>query len=109
MTRKISFGKVDYYNIKKNNCEVVLEFGFREFPRQEPYFSVCGEVWNNLHTDTVRGGQCVDDLPKMFPRLARDIRYKELLDLWKKYHLKGRCNIPEEDVKRIDWLIKNGF
>ena len=54
-------------------------------------FAVCGYHING-------GGQCIDDFigkPKVYTEGWNDAKYQELIDLWKKYHLKG-CP-PESD------------
>lgn len=106
MIKKISFGKFDGYHNGKNNCLLVLEIGFREFTGQEAYFTVCGSLWNHLHTDIIRGGQCIDSLANEFPRLQKNPLYMEILDLWKKYHLKHISDIPADAVKRINDIIQ---
>ena len=106
MKKNYSFGKVDGYHIGKRNCEVVLNFGFQEFSGQEPYFSVCGELWNNLHTDIIRGGQCVDTLSEEFNSLANNKLYQEMLELWKAYHLMKKSDIPEKVLNRINEILE---
>ena len=105
MIKKISFGKVDGYHNRRKSCEVVLEFGFREFEGQEPYFTVVANLWNHLHTDIIRGGQCVDALAEEFPRLSHNRLYVEILDLWREYHLKNISSIPADKVNRINELL----
>lgn len=106
MKKDFSFGKVDGYHNGKKSCEVILSFGFQEFRGQEPYFSVCGELWNNLHTDIIQGGQCIDSLSKEYKALANNKLYAEMEALWKAYHLKKKSDIPEEVVTRINELIE---
>ena len=106
MIKKFSFGKVDGYGIGRKNCEVVLSFGFQEFSGQEPYFSVCGTLWNNLHTDCIRGGQCVDDLANEFSELRHNDKYREMQGLWTAYHLKPISQIPASAVERINEILK---
>lgn len=108
MVKDFSFGKVDGYGNGRKTCEVVLSFGFREFSGQEPYFTVCGELWNNLHTDIIRGGQCVDTLAADFPALRRNGKYMEMKHLWALYHLKPVSKIPASVVERINEILKEG-
>ena len=105
MTRKFNFGKVDGYSIGRKTCAVELEFGFREFSGQEPYFTVCANVWNNIHTDIIWGGQCVDTIAKSYRNIGRNALYKEIAELWKKYHLKKISDIPQYDVDRINEIL----
>ena len=67
------------------NCEAALTWELRD-DGGKLEFSACGEVWNHLKTDIVRGGQCVDDLAALFPRdkLAQRIR-----ETWEAWHLNG--------------------
>ncbi len=104
MTKKIKFGKVDGYNIGRRNCEVEIEFGFREFPNQEPYFTVCAGVWNNLHTDIIEGGQCIDRIGN-YKSVGRNYLYKIIKNLWEKYHLKKYSEIPEADRHVIETIL----
>ena len=108
MKNRISFGKVDGYKSGKNNCEVVLDFGFQEFHGQAPYFSVIGYLYNHLHTDCIMGGQCIDGLAELFPRLGNNAKYLEIMNLWKSYHLKPIDQIPENVVKRINEIVEKG-
>lgn len=56
--KTINFGEVDGYNVGRKNCEVMLTMNLTE----DNCFSVSVELWNNLHTDIIRGGQCIDAL-----------------------------------------------
>lgn len=105
MIKKMSFGKVDGYRNGRKSCEVELEFGYREFANQDPYFTVCASLWNNIHSDIIWGGQCVEELAKEFESLATDKLYNTIIDLWKKYHLKRISDIPAADKKIIDEII----
>ena len=106
MIKKLSFGKVDGYGTGRNNCEVVLEVGFREFPGQEPYFTVCASLWNHIHTDIIQGGQCIDSLAKEYRKLSNNKKYTEIMDLWKEYHLRSLSQIPAEIVDKINDITK---
>ena len=99
MVKKLFFGKVDGYNIGKRSCAVELEAGYREFLNQKPYFTVCGNLWNNLHTDIIQGGQCIDSLYKGYPELHNG-KYEVIMSLWKKNHLKSI-----DDISAIDKAI----
>lgn len=71
--------------IPPRNCEAVLTWELRD-NAGKPEFSASGEVWNHLKTDTVQGGQCVDELAALFPKdaLAQRIRA-----VWAQHHLNG--------------------
>lgn len=104
---EISFGKVDGYKIGKRNCEVTLEVELRKDKEGRPVFSACGNLWNNLHTDIIWGGQCIDDLANEFPSLRRNKLYMEILDLWKKHHLNDMNAGTPEQEEAVEWYRKH--
>lgn len=106
MIKEVSFGKVDGYGTGRRNCEIVLEVGFREFPGQEPYFTVCANLWNHIHSDIIMGGQCIDTLREQYKGLAKNRTYTEISDFWKKYHLKKISTIPTADVDAINDMLE---
>ena len=101
--RVFSFGKIAYQGKRKIN-EVTLEIGVRDW-NGYPEFTACANVWNNIHSDIVAGGQMVDDLYNEFPEIRHSILYETILRLWKKYHLKDVSNIPKEDKELICLLF----
>ena len=104
--RVFSFGKVAYYGKRKIN-EVTLEVTLYADRNGYPEFAVCADVWNNLHTDIVAGGQMIDDLYNQFPRFQHNTIYKAIMELWEKYHCKDVSNIPEIDKKKMDLLFSD--
>ena len=105
MIKTFNFGKVDGYDNGRKTCAVELEAGFREFQGQEDYFTVCADLWNNLHTDIIQGGQCVEELYNSFKSLRNNGKYTLLLSMWKKHHLKKISNIPPVDVAIIKEIL----
>lgn len=102
MKTKISFGKVDGYGNGRKSCEITLEVELRDTDKG-PEFSVCGNLWNNIHTDIIWGGQCVDDLFWKFGKQMQNPKlYAEILELWKKYHLNGMHAGTEEQEDYLD-------
>ena len=101
--RTFSFGKIAYCGKRKIN-EVVLEITLRNWSGYLD-FTVCVDVWNNLHTDIVAGGQMIDDLYNEFPVLRANILYETIMRLWEKYHLKDVSNISAEDRELICLLF----
>lgn len=83
LKRKIDFGKIAYNGNRKINA-VRLDIELRNADTDKPTFSVCGFVWNFLHTDCVAGGQCIDSIKEYF---KNDRLYNLIADLWSKYHL----------------------
>ena len=108
MIKKFSFGKVDGYGNGRKSCEVEVEFGFREFAGQEPYFSVCAGLWNNRHTDYITCGQCLDDLFNEYKSLRHNRLYNEIYSLWTQYHLKNKKDIPAEIIAEIENILLKG-
>lgn len=102
MKAKISFGKVDGYGDGRKTCEVTLEVELRDTDKG-PEFSVCGNLWNNRHTDILWGGQCVDELFWTYGKQMQNPKlYAEILELWKKYHLNGMHAGTEEQEDAIE-------
>ena len=104
-TKIFSFGKIAYAGKRKIN-EVTLEIELRDW-NGYPEFSVCANVWNNIHTEIVAGGQMIDDLYNEFPRFRGSTLYKTIMELWEKYHLKNISDIPETDKRKIDLLFSD--
>ena len=111
---KINFGKVALWGTRRiNACDVEMELRvtggeptFTMNGKERVYtgkytprrleFSVCGNVWNNLHTDIVMGGQYLDDMPVKNPRFA------EIRELWRKYHL----NTMHAGTPRQEYMVR---
>lgn len=75
------------------NCEAALTWELRD-DAGKLEFSACGEVWNHLKTDIVRGGQCVAELAAMFPR---DVLAQRIAATHAAYHLNGmNAGTPEQ-------------
>lgn len=75
------------------NCEAALTWELRQ-DGDKLEFSACGEVWNHLKTDIVRGGQCVAELAAMFPR---DVLAQRIAATHAAYHLNGmNAGTPEQ-------------
>ena len=88
--RVISFGKVDGYGRGRKNCEVTavislmnIEWGLE--------FAAYAKVWNNLHTDSIMFGQCLESTLEKYEKDLKENgtleEFKILLDIWKKHHL----------------------
>ena len=105
MRKVFSFGKVAYNGKRKIN-EVTLVIELSDW-NGYPEFTACAEVWNNIHTDIVAGGQMIDDLYNGFAALRFSVLYKTIMQLWEKYHLHNISNIPEEDKELIDLLVSD--
>ena len=104
--RIFSFGKVAYYGKRKIN-EVTLEITLYADRNGYPEFTACADVWNNLHTDIVAGGQMIDDLYNQFMKFRLSTIYKTIMELWEKYHCKDVTNIEGLDKKKMDLLFSD--
>ena len=105
MKKIFSFGKFAYNGERKIN-EVTLEIELGDW-NGYPEFTACANVWNNIHTDIVAGGQTIDKLYNRFAELRLSVLYKTIMQLWKKYHLHNISDIPAEDKELIDLLFSN--
>ena len=85
MKKVISFGKRAVNNPRIRNNEITIEINLKETDKGLE-FTASGNVWNSKHTDIIMGGQCIDDLGQY---LKYNKTYKEILNLWQKYHLNG--------------------
>lgn len=82
MKKTFNFGKVDYYGRGRKTNLVTVTVELREKEQGET-LSICGEIWNNLKTDIVCGGQCLDTISEY----VKTPLFKELFRFWKLYHL----------------------
>ena len=105
--RIFTFGKIDYTGCGRKINEVTLEVTLYADRNGYPEFTACADVWNNLHTDIVAGGQMLDELFNSNARFRNSTIYKTILDLWNKYHIKDVTNIPEDDKKKMDILFSD--
>ena len=63
-------------------------------------FSACGDIWNHLHTDIYRGGQCLDEIAKYIHSPV----FRQIYTFWKKYHLNGmHAGTPEQEKAVKEW------
>ena len=113
MKATINFGKINYagtgkrypayVEIELRNCggeeTFTVQNGKRVYTgKTTPEYvelSICGYVYNPSETRCVCGGQCLDT---MYQFLKHDTLFKEIYELWKKYHLNGmRAGTPEQE------------
>lgn len=100
MKRTIEFGKVAYDNPSRKTNMVDIEMRFEEKPSGEYRFSVCGDIWNHLHTDIKCGGQCLDTIAEY----VRAPLFKKIYRLWKLYHLNdAHAGTVEQDAAIEAW------
>jgi hypothetical protein len=123
MKAKLQFGKIAYTNNRKENAvDVTIELrekgGEKTFTidpatKERIYtgntaptyteLSICGNIWNRLHTDIYCGGQCLDTMIK-YKSLRNNPLFNEIYGYWKKYHLNG-CHVgtPEQEQLVREW------
>lgn len=105
MKREISFGKINYYlNRAGRQNEVTIDIELKETTKGV-VFSASGNIWNNLHTDIVCGGQIFEEL-KNRPIGKRPLM-KEIIDLWENYHLND-LHAGCEHQRNLGWE-KDGY
>lgn len=100
----IEFGKIAYEGKNKANLvELELELNEKEEGRQ--VFSVFGNVWDKKHTDVRMGGQCVDDIWLEYKdQLKHPELYKQIMELWKKWHLNDmHAECEHQEAKKMTW------
>lgn len=103
-TRTISFGKISFYrsNGRKIN-EVEIDVSIRDWNGYDE-LSICGSVWNHIHSDIICGGQCIDD-EYVICHFKDDPLYNGILDIWKNCHLHDLDTIDNEYRKDIDFIM----
>ena len=102
----INFGKINYTGTgKRYPADVTIELLRRgEDEQRTPEYvelSICGEIWNHLHTDIVCGGQCLDEMNKY---LHNNATFAKIYRIWKRYHLNGmHAGTPEQEEAIEKW------
>lgn len=84
--KTFKFKKIDWYGRgrKINQPEVKMTLKYDNEDR--PCLSICGNIWNNIHTDIVCGGQNLDEMIK-YDSISSDPIFNKLYYLWTNYHL----------------------
>lgn len=121
MKTTFKFGKIAAMNNRKENAaEVTVElrtrggestFTINPNTKEREYtgnttpsyveLSICGDVWNRLHTDIIMGGQCLDSMKKY---LRHNPIFMKLYDYWKCYHMNGmHAGTPEQEAAIDEW------
>ena len=108
MKKTIEFGKhAIASNRRINSVDVTLELSQDKQGRD--VFSACAYAWNNLHTDIVTGGQCLDTLAGRSRALRNNRLYMEILGLWQRNHLNDMHAGTRAQEKAVDeWLAGTG-
>lgn len=101
----ISLPKIDFNNIGEKNCPVEIEVKLKQQDEKE-FFSVCGGIWNHIHTDYCCCGQCLDILVEYYQ--DNDL-FRQIYRLWKLYHLNDMHAGTEKQEQAIEHAKKNGL
>lgn len=118
----IDLGKVAYEKPehKTNAVEVTVELkpaqkvapyltiDFKPVPEDAVELSICGTIWNSRHTDSACGGQCTDEIKRLFPESEP---VQRLCVIWDRWHLNGMnagCRIQNEVLKEFTFDPKKG-
>lgn len=99
---KVSKNQIDnYYTSTSKICPVEIEIELRE-QAKGPELSICGTVWRSSARRTAhRGGQCIDEIARLYPANTKVQRIKEI---WKHWHLNGlNAGTPEQMAFINEW------
>lgn len=121
MKTTLHFGKISYNNRRENEVTIDVELRSRG---GEPTFtyengvktptgkttpeyvelSICGDIWNRLHTDILCGGQCLDTIAYYRDQLNDPELFDVIYDAWKCHHLNGmHAGTPEQEAAIKAW------
>lgn len=104
MNKIFNFGKIDYNNLGKKNCALEVEVELTD--GDKPVFSVSGNIWNHLHTDTYSCGQNLDDIKEYI----NDPTFNEIYQLWNLYHLNDlNAGTPIQEQAVNQWRKDNNI
>ena len=94
MKKVFKFGKIAFYGSRKINL-VTVEIELKENEKNQVVFTASANVWNNLKTDIIMGGQCLDDLQ---PYFKNNQLFNKIVTLWNQYHLNDmHAGTPEQE------------
>lgn len=93
MKYTINLGKIDYNGRGRKTNQVEIEVRL-----EEGKLSICGSIWNNIHSDIYSGGQNIEEIASLFPHNKRVQRIKQV---WERYHLN---DLAAGSPKQEDWL-----
>ena len=84
MRKIIDFGKIDFDGVGRKRNLVQIDIELRDNGKGVAVLSICGDVWNDLKTDIVCGGQCLDTI---LPFFKNNELFLKIHRWWKLYHL----------------------
>ena len=99
-----NFGKIAFIGNRRTcAAEVTMEYRKTETGTE---LSICGSIWNHLHTDIYSGGQNLDTMKKY---LAANKTFMRLYRLWKGWHLNGlHSGTAKQEAAVDEWLKQTG-
>ena len=98
------FGKIAYMG-KRRTCAAEVEMEYRN-TETGTELSICGSIWNHLHTDIYSGGQNLDEMKEY---LANNKTFMRLYNLWKEWHLNGmHSGTARQETAVNEWLKRTG-
>lgn len=102
--KTFNFGKIAYTSNRRTcAAEVTMEYRNTESGKE---LSICGAIWNNLHTDCYSCGQNLDEMKKY---LSHDKKFMRLYGLWKNWHLNGlNSGTAKQEAAIEEWRKVNG-
>lgn len=98
MRKTFEFGKIDYNGSGRKNCPVTVDVELRTTKTGELEFSACGDIWNPRGTSVYSAGQNLDEIAKY----VKTPLFKEIYDLWKKWHLNTMHAGTERQEEALD-------
>lgn len=102
MKKTFNFGKIDFYGTGRKINLVTITAELNEKENGKPVFTASGEVWNNIKSDIVCGGQCLDILSKY----VKNPLFKRINKLWNLYHLNDmNAGTPDQENAIEQWKV----
>lgn len=102
--KTFTFGKIAFRN-NRRTClaEVTMEYRRTETGTE---LSICGNIWNHLHTDIYSGGQNLDTMKRY---LWGNETFMRLYRLWKGWHLNGlHSGTAKQEAAVNEWQKQTG-
>lgn len=102
--KTFKFGKIAY-NGDRRTCAAEVTMEYRKTDEGKE-LSICGSIWNHLHSNIYSGGQNLDEMKKY---LYDNSTFMRLYRLWKGWHLNGMHSGTSTQEEAInEWLKQTG-
>lgn len=99
----VDYGKCAYSGKRRINRKTVT-FGWRFLKGNATWgshFTATGEIWNATETESLCGGQCLDEIKKH----GGGRGFTKVYVLWRCFHLVHRKDMTPEQVEYINSVI----